>query len=64
VSAVQLRLTAAGFGLPLRPAALAELSQFELAHVLASLGLDPEQREAAEEAVALVRTDRYGKAAV
>jgi hypothetical protein len=67
MSAVQLRIDgAAGYGLPLNPAALPELNLFEVGHILACLRLDEEQTAAAEAAVALAREGRYptgGKAA-
>ena len=49
----------AGYGLPLRPEALAELSEFELAHILYCLELDDEQIVAAEEAVRRVVAGTY-----
>jgi hypothetical protein len=62
-AAVQLRLVAGGFGLPLNPVALAGLNQFERHHVYAVLRLDDEQQAVAEEAVAAVLAGTYRKAA-
>ena len=60
VSAVQLRLDGVnGYGLPLRPEALAELTEFEVDHICACLKLDAEQTRCAEAAVALVLTGGY-----
>jgi hypothetical protein len=50
----------AGYGLPLRPEALAELSEFERGHMLV-LGLHDEQVAVAEAAVAAVREGSYGR---
>jgi hypothetical protein len=59
-AAIQLRIDdATGYGLPLRPEALAELSEFERAHIFGSIGLDPEQRQCAEAAIEAVQAGRY-----
>jgi hypothetical protein len=59
-AAVQLRIDgAAGYGLPLRPEALAELNEFERGHIFACLDLDPEQGACAEAAVLAVLADEY-----
>ncbi len=63
-AAVQLVLDGAnGYGLPLKPEALAELNEFEIRHALRCLDLSDEQIAAAEAAVALVREGRYPEAA-
>jgi len=60
VSALQLRIDGAvGYGLPLRPEALAELNEFEIAHILGCLDLDDDQTDAAEAAVAAVQAGVY-----
>jgi hypothetical protein len=59
MSPTQLRLAADGYGLPLRPEALARLNQFERHHVYACLGLDAGQEACAEAAVAAVERDEY-----
>jgi hypothetical protein len=61
-AASQARLTDQGYGLPLRPQALASLSQFEIRHILRCLDLDGEQIEAAEEAIRRVRQGSYREA--
>jgi hypothetical protein len=62
-AAVQLRIDGAnGYGLPLKPEALAELSEFELRHVLRVLDLDDQQMACAETAVAAVLRGDYGEA--
>jgi hypothetical protein len=55
---VQLRLD----GLPVDPEQLAELLSFERAALYRELGLDWDQREAAEAAVRLVLARRYRRA--
>jgi hypothetical protein len=63
-SAVQLRIDGAqGYGLPLKPESLSGLSEFERGHIFATLGLDNEQREAVEAAVAAVRGGTYPRRA-
>jgi hypothetical protein len=59
---VQQRLDVQGYALPLDPHVLADLSEFEVAHVLACLDLDDEQRDCAEQAVAAVLAGVYGRA--
>ncbi len=64
IAAGQLVLVGAnGYGLPLRPEALADLNQFEVRHALRCLELDDEQIAAAEAAVELARRGRYPGAA-
>ncbi len=46
--------------LPLHPAQLAELDPLERAYLYAELALDLPQREAAEQAVAMVSAGTYG----
>jgi hypothetical protein len=59
-AAIQLRIDGAeGYGLPLRPEALAELSEFELAHICSTLELDADQRRCAQAAVEAVQAGRY-----
>jgi hypothetical protein len=59
-AAIQLRIDGAeGYGLPLRPEALAGLSEFEVAHICSCLELDSEQRQCALAAVEAVQAGRY-----
>lgn len=62
-AAVQLRLVAGGYGLPIRPEVLALESELERAFIYACLKLDEEQEAAAEAAVAAVLARKYPKAA-
>jgi hypothetical protein len=64
MTGVQLRIDGAtGYGLPIRPQALAELSDFEVGHILLCLRLDDEQETCVEQAVALARAGAYGRRA-
>jgi hypothetical protein len=60
MSAIQLRIDGAeGYGLPLAPMALAELSEFERGHIYSTLELHADQRACAEAAVALICQGAY-----
>ncbi len=62
-AATQLAMPVTGLALPVDPAVIARLNDFEIRHQLRGLDLDDQQIEVCEQAVELVRQGVYRRSA-